>query len=331
MTRARRKTAGLLWVLAALVAHAGMAELDLDALLGRPALSDVVAADEAPRIAWIEEIRGVRNLWTAVAPDFEPRRLTAYEGDDGRPLGALRLTADGSVLVWVRGSAPNAAGEIANPNSDPGGAVDQKIRWYHQGATGLEGSDGPALGDEPEDNAFFYHLGGYFIEVAARDYAAAKEHAHQMNDPNPVTQAIRMWMMGSADLMAHGVERGRGDIEASIAQFEAIVEAAPGNAFVRSFLAEAYAWLGQEGAAVREARLAVDLSAKDKFAGPLGLETLARVYVRVGRHEEAIDLLEELMKTIYQDAVTVHILTQDPGWDPLRKNPRFQKLIAPQS
>lgn len=88
-----------------------------------------------------------------------------------------------------------------------------------------------------------------------------------------------------------------------------------------------YALLGRKDAAVREAKLAVDLTAKDNFAGPGSLENLAGVYATIGRHEEAIDLLERLMNTVYGNSITPNLLKLNTNWDPLRKNPRFQKLL----
>lgn len=82
----------------------------------------LVSAPKADRIAWIEYERGMRNVYTAVAPDFRPVRLTDYLADDGRDLTGLRISDDGSVVVFLRGHTPNREGWIANPASDPRGA-----------------------------------------------------------------------------------------------------------------------------------------------------------------------------------------------------------------
>ncbi|MFP3940069.1 MAG: S9 family peptidase [Thermoanaerobaculia bacterium] len=94
----------------------------LEEVLGFPYALAPVAAAEADRIAWVVEERGTRSLWTAAGPEFEAARLVACEEDDGRPLGGLALTPDGTVLVYVRGGGPNRAGEHPNPDSDPDGA-----------------------------------------------------------------------------------------------------------------------------------------------------------------------------------------------------------------
>jgi len=88
---------------------------------------DLVSAKAADRIAWIEYERGMRNVYTAVAPDFRPVRLTEYLEDDGTDLSELQISDDGSLLLFVRGHTPNREGWIANPASDPEGA--ERAAW----------------------------------------------------------------------------------------------------------------------------------------------------------------------------------------------------------
>ncbi len=62
--------------------------------------------------------------------------------------------------------------------------------------------------------------------------------------------------------------------------------------------------------------------------GPKSLEELAIVYAVVGLHDEAIDLLERLLKTVYEDSITLKMLELGRQWDPLREHPRFKNLLA---
>ena len=87
----------------------------------------LVSAKAADRIAWIEYEEGRRNVYTAVAPDFRPVRLTRFDDDDGRDLSTLRISDDGSTVVFLRGHTPNRDGWIANPASDPRGA--ERAAW----------------------------------------------------------------------------------------------------------------------------------------------------------------------------------------------------------
>jgi hypothetical protein len=52
---------------------------------------------------------------------------------------------------------------------------------------------------------------------------------------------------------------------------------------------------------------------------------LARILAHFGEHEEAIDLLGEMLPA--PSWHTVHLLQVDPAWDPLRDHPRFQALL----
>ena len=83
---------------------------------------DVTSARKADRVAWMTYDRGLRNVYTAAAPDFRPVRLTRFLEDDGTDLTNVTLSDDGSLAVFVRGSAPNRVGWIANPSHDPDGA-----------------------------------------------------------------------------------------------------------------------------------------------------------------------------------------------------------------
>lgn len=83
---------------------------------------ELVAAKRADRIAWIAYEEGSRNVYTALAPRYAPVRVTRFEGDNGVDLTGLSISDDGRTVVFVRGHAPNRAGWVANPTSDPAGA-----------------------------------------------------------------------------------------------------------------------------------------------------------------------------------------------------------------
>ena len=48
-------------------------------------------------------------------------RVTGFTQDDGVDMTELRISDDGSTVAFVRGTAPNRAGWVANPSSDPNG------------------------------------------------------------------------------------------------------------------------------------------------------------------------------------------------------------------
>jgi dipeptidyl-peptidase 4 len=82
---------------------------------------EISVARKADRVAWMSYEKGRRNVYTAAAPAFAPVRLTKFLEDNGIDLTDVELSDDGSIAVFVRGSAPNREGWIANPSHDPAG------------------------------------------------------------------------------------------------------------------------------------------------------------------------------------------------------------------
>ncbi len=84
---------------------AGKAGPTIGQFLGAASPIELVSAKRVDRIAWVAYDQGKRNVYTAAAPAFAPVRLTAYLKDDGVDLTELRISDDGSTVVFVRGSA----------------------------------------------------------------------------------------------------------------------------------------------------------------------------------------------------------------------------------
>lgn len=82
----------------------------------------MVTAKKVDRIAWMAYDRGMRNVYTAAAPDFKAVRLTNFMDDDGRDLTDVDISEDGAIITFVRGSAPNRFGWVANPSHSADGA-----------------------------------------------------------------------------------------------------------------------------------------------------------------------------------------------------------------
>jgi hypothetical protein len=92
--------------------------------------------------------------------------------------------------------------------------------------------------------------------------------------------------------------------------------------------------MGRKDDAIREGQRAVELKPewKDAVDGALMNCYLALIYTRVGEKELAIPLITRLLKTPGAvDSVDYGITTNDLKyrweWDPLRNDPRFQKLL----
>jgi TolB-like protein len=91
--------------------------------------------------------------------------------------------------------------------------------------------------------------------------------------------------------------------------------------------------LGDKAAALAlsEQAMAANPIEKDAVDGPILIEILARVAARVGEPDRAITALQKLLSIPYNGALaaaplTPALLRLDPMFDPLRNDPRFQKL-----
>ena len=96
----------------------------LEQLLGFSYVSSLVSSPKGDRFAWVENVRGVRNIWCARVSGTSPHQLTHFSADDGQELTQLVFSADGSQLLYVRGGDHDAnwpaAGNLApDPDGSP--------------------------------------------------------------------------------------------------------------------------------------------------------------------------------------------------------------------
>ena len=174
----------------------------------------------------------------------------------------------------------------------------------------------------------FAWINQYFRE---RDYDRVIEVAETLDIPHPFIMSGRDTIIAIATFLRDGIEAARPLLEEALISVEQAIEVAPASENIRRFSSAVYAFLGDEEAALREANLGIEMTAKDAFAGPGSVESLATVYIVLDRHDEALDILEDLLDQNYDGAVTVHSLGYDATWDPLRDNPRFQALLEEHS
>jgi len=136
-------------------------------------------------------------------------------------------------------------------------------------------------------------------------------------------------------LLAQGDEAGaKKYFEIARPIFENAVKEAPASPERHAALGWFYAFMGKKEDAIREGLKAVELKpeSQDALDGSLMNSYLALIYARVGEKDLAFQLLERLLHIpgpvdSTNNSITVNDLKYRWEWDPIRNDPRFQKLL----
>lgn len=157
-------------------AAAAQQPFTLDQIMGAPFPSELVAAPSGGKVAWVSQMRGVRNIFVAEPPAYQARKITPYTRDDGQDMADLRWTADSSAVAYVRGT-------IANPESSP--KAPQPTVWL----ASLDGSTPREIGpgEKPTPSAkgilAFLHDGQIWFAQKDRKVVQAFQARGQLSEP----------------------------------------------------------------------------------------------------------------------------------------------------
>ncbi|HMH04399.1 MAG TPA: tetratricopeptide repeat protein [Candidatus Udaeobacter sp.] len=176
------------------------------------------------------------------------------------------------------------------------------------------------------------------VAMLDRDYAAArrvidastaKELSYTGEGSTP-----RSFFEGSIALAQGDIAGAQKHFEDARPVFENAVKEAPLSAIRHANLGWLYAFMGRKEDAISEGRRAVELKpeSKDAVDGVIVNCYLALIYVRVGEKDLAFPLLQRLLKTpgavdSVDYSITINDLKHRWEWDPIRSDPRFQKLL----
>ena len=175
----------------------------------------------------------------------------------------------------------------------------------------------------------------FYLALYEHDFASADRALAPLIENKYTTFRVRTDEMYFSRAYAEGLlARIKGDAAAARAAFtaaraqEEAVRARPDDGQTFCLLGLIDAGLGRKEEALREGRRALELIpvAKDTNAGPQVLYFFAVICAWTGERDLAIEQLETLAKMPL--GVSYGDLRLDPHWDPLRGDPRFDKIVA---
>ena len=171
----------------------------------------------------------------------------------------------------------------------------------------------------------------FFCALAERDLAAAERALVALGDNPWEINLSRSFGEGLLARMTKDETRARTAFEAARAQQEKIVQAQPDYGPALCVLGLIDAALGRKDLALDEGRRAIALMPveKDVINGSLVLQYFAITAAWAGDKELALQQLEAgLRAPVAALMLSYGALKLHPFWDPLRGEPRFEKIVA---
>jgi TolB-like protein/Flp pilus assembly protein TadD len=145
----------------------------------------------------------------------------------------------------------------------------------------------------------------------------------------------KSYLQACVDLVRGNAAKARTGFEAARGPIEKIVADSPQDGTRRAQLGLLYAFLGRKEDALREGQRAMDLKpiAHDVIEGAVVEDFYTLICVRLGETDKAIGRIERLLSRPFavdyaDESITISDLRQRWEWDPLRNDPRFQKILA---
>jgi serine/threonine protein kinase/tetratricopeptide (TPR) repeat protein len=262
--------------------------------------------------------------WEASAERFT--RANAVD-----PRSALNARRQGVALLWLRRYAE------ADATFERGIAISPGIVLLHSGRAMVRLAQGDLAGardvirkipPEVEPTAVVANLATYWDLFWILD--EDQQRLLLRLPPSAFDDDRGAWGLALAETYALRGDRARtrAYADSATAAFEEQIKGTPDNSQLYLLLGTALAYSGRKDEAVREGKIGLQQTPieKDAYGGAYNQHQLARIYILVGEPDKALDQLGPLLKLPYY--LTPAWLKIDPAFDPLRSNPRFQRLVT---
>jgi TolB-like protein/class 3 adenylate cyclase/Tfp pilus assembly protein PilF len=145
----------------------------------------------------------------------------------------------------------------------------------------------------------------------------------------------KSYLQACIDLVRGDNASAQKNFEAARPAIEKTVSDSPQAATQHAQLGLLYAFMGRKEDALRETQRAVELKpiSQDVIEGAVAQGFQALVFARTGETDKAVSAIERLLTTPFavdyaDDSITLSDLKTRWEWDPLRNDPRFQKILA---
>ena len=99
-----------------------------EAIKSHPFPTELIRSNKGNKIAWAMDEKGIRNIYVAEGPIFEPRKLTSFSEDDGQELTSISISDDGKWVLFVRGGDHGANFDHLKPINPIGNLEPQTVR-----------------------------------------------------------------------------------------------------------------------------------------------------------------------------------------------------------
>jgi TolB-like protein/Tfp pilus assembly protein PilF len=150
----------------------------------------------------------------------------------------------------------------------------------------------------------------------------------EKTNPPPLRSADNKSWLGSLKLFAGQKSEGRALLEEARRELMMLREKGETSRHLSDALLWAAAPLGDRSIVEREAAAILSQSQRDLWRAGGTKEVVAAAFSFLGDADRAIPLLEEALSVPYHHSITPAFLRLDPIWDPIRNDPRFQKLAG---